>query len=269
MPRPDLMQIKSMEDLDEMADGAKEEIQKAQEKKNYLDAGEGTEIFRDDGEWKIAALHNKGAACELGKNTDWCTAAPGLDYFQDYYKPEDPLFYFQNKSNLNKFQFHYGSSQFMDSKDQRLDKESFETLHAMLIETEAWNKYEILRIFDLKRMVQLRIVEGPHSDKLVAEMREILNSLEDPYGMANTLAEMATMDHFNIPTYILRWLASEEFYKYTGVALRIVKYHEVVPSNILEDIAENNPQQRTREMAKEVLKKRRSPSHWDYKSEDT
>jgi len=269
MPRPDLMQIKSMEDLDEMADGAKEEIQKAQEKKNYLDAGAGTEIFRDDGKWKIAALHNKGAACELGKNTDWCTAAPGLDYFQDYYKPEDPLFYFQNKSNLNKFQFHYGSSQFMDSNDNRLDKESFETLHAMLIETEAWNKYEILRIFDLKRMVQIRIVEGPHSDKLVAEMREILNSLEDPYGMANTLAEMATMDHFNIPTYILRWLASEEFYKYTGVALRIVKYHEVVPSNILEDIAENNPQQRTREMAKEVLKKRRSPSHWDYKSEDT
>jgi hypothetical protein len=252
-----------------MTDAAKEEIQKAQEKKNYLDAGAGTEIFRDDGKWKIAALHNKGAACELGKNTDWCTAAPGLDYFQDYYKPEDPLFYFQNKSNLNKFQFHYGSSQFMDSKDNRLDKESFETLHAMLIETEAWNKYEILRIFDLKRMVQIRIVEGPHSDKLVAEMREILNSLEDPYGMANTLAEMATMDHFNIPTYILRWLASEEFYKYTGVALRIVKYHEVVPSNILEDIAENNPQQRTREMAKEVLKKRRSPSHWDYKSEDT
>jgi len=88
MPRPDLMQIKTMEDLVDMTDAAKEEIQKAQEKKNYLDAGEGTEIFRDDGKWKIAALHNKGAACELGKNTDWCTAAPGLDYFQDYYKPE-------------------------------------------------------------------------------------------------------------------------------------------------------------------------------------
>ena len=259
MPRPDLMQIKTMEDLVDMTDAAKEEIQKAQEKKNYLDAGEGTEIFRDDGKWKIAALHNKGAACELGKNTDWCTAAPGLDYFQDYYKPEDPLFYFQNKSNLNKFQFHYGSKQFMDSKDNRLDKESFETLHAMLIETEAWNKYEILRIFDLKRMVQLRIVEGPHSDKLVAEMREILNSLKDPYTMLEELTEMATLEHFNIPTYILRWLASEEFYKYAGIARKIVKFHELVPSSILKDLAENNPYGRIREMAKDVLERRSNP----------
>ena len=269
MPNQDLMQMKSLDDLVVMTHNAKEEIDKAQEKKNYLDAEEGTEIFRDDDKWTIAALHNKGAACELGKSTDWCTAAPGLDYFEDYYKEEDPLFYFQNKSNLNKFQFHYGSSQFMDSKDQRLTGESFEVLHDLLTQTEAYDKYEMLRIFDLKRMVQMRIVEGPHSDALVAEMREILNSLEDPYGMANTLAEMATMDHFNIPTYILRWLASEEFYEYTGVARRIVKYHEVVPSDILEDIAENNPQERTREMARDVLEKRRSPSHWDYKSEDT
>ena len=105
----------------------------------------------------------------------------------------------------------------------------------------------------------MRLVEGPHSDKLIDEMREILNSLKDPYAMANSLVEMATLDHFNIPTYILRWLASEEFYEYTGVARKIVKYHEIVPSSILEDIAENNPQQRTREMAKTVLDKRRNP----------
>ena len=259
MPKQDLMQIKTMEDLVAMTYAAKEEIDKAQEKKNYLDAEQGTEIFRDDDKWTIAALHNKGAACELGKNTDWCTAAPGLDYFEDYYKEDDPLFYFQNKSNLNKFQFHYGSSQFMNSKDERVDKESFEVLHGMLIETEAFNKYETLRIFDLKRMMQIRLVEGPHSDKLIDEMREILNSLKDPYGMANSLAEMATLDHFNIPTYVLRWLASEEFYEYTGVAMRIVKYHDIVPSDILEDIAKNNPNERTRVMAQEVLERRRNP----------
>ena len=61
MPRQDLMQIKTMEDLVAMTYAAKEEIQKAQDKKNYLDAGEGTEIIRDDDEWKIAALHNKCA----------------------------------------------------------------------------------------------------------------------------------------------------------------------------------------------------------------
>jgi len=137
----------------------------------------------------------------------------------------------------------------------------------MLKQTEAYNKYEYLRIFDLKRMVQSlpRPTATWQAHALIDEMREILNSLKDPYAMANSLAEMATMDHFNIPTYILRWLASEEFYKYTGVARRIVKYHEVVPSNILEDIAENNPQQRTRDMAKQVLEERGSPSYWDYK----
>ena len=267
MPRQDLMQIKSIIDLIDMVDDAADDIRVAQDKKNYLDAEEGTEIFRDDDKWTIAALHNKGAACELGKNTDWCTAAPGLDYFEDYYKPEDPLFFFQQKKYIQddvdrpptKYQFHYGSSQFMDTYDNRVDKETFEVLHGMLIETEAYNKYEILRIFDLKRMVQMRLVEGPHSDKLIDEMREILNSLKDPYAMANSLVEMATLDHFNIPTYILRWLASEEFYEYTGVARKIVKYHEIVPSSILEDIAENNPQQRTREMAKTVLDKRRNP----------
>ena len=260
MPRQDLMQVKSMADLVDMTDAAKEEIQKAQEKKLYLDAEQGTEVFRDDDEWTIAALHNKGAACEFGKNTDWCTAAPGLDYFEDYYKPEDPLFFFQNKSNLNKFQFHYGSSQFMDSKDNRVGGESFEVLHDMLIQTEAYNKYEKLRIFDLERMIKIRLVDKPrYTTAQIDKMRELLNSLEDPYAMANSLTEMATLDHFNIPTYVLRWLASEEFYKYTGVAIRIVKYHEVVPSNILQDIAKNNPQQRTREMAKQVLERRRNP----------
>ena len=260
MPRQDLIQVKTMEDLVNMTDTAREEIQKAQEKKNYLDAEAGTEIFRDDSKWTIAALHNKGAACELGKNTDWCTAAPGLDYFEGYYKPEDPLFYFQNKSNLNKFQFHYGSSQFMNSKDEQVDKESFEILHDMLIQTEAYNKYEKLRRYELERLVKIRLVDGPHAQAQIDEMREILNTFKDPYAMANTLAEMATLDHFNIPTYVLRWLASEEFYEYTGIARRIVKYHDIVPSNILEDIAENNPQQRTREMAKQVLEKRRDPA---------
>ena len=86
MPRQDLMQVKSMGDLVAMTIAAREEIQKAQEKKNYLDAEEGTVVLRDDDEWKIAEVHNKGAACELGKGTDWCTAAPGLDYFENTMK---------------------------------------------------------------------------------------------------------------------------------------------------------------------------------------
>jgi len=270
MPRQDLMQVKTMEDLVDMTDTAKEEIQKAQEKKSYLDAEQGTEVLsgkmerneetgkleRSPGKngWFIAIIHNKGGACELGKGTDWCTAAD-LDYFEHYYKPDDPLFFFEGfwTDPSARFQFHYGSGSFMDSDDHPVKKETFETLHNMLKQTEAYNKYENLRIYDLKRML-------PSSTTDVAEMRELLNTLEDPQSMANTLAEIATLEHFDVPTYVLRWLASEEFYKYTGVARRIVKYHEIVPSDILEDLAENNPNQRTREMAKQVLERRRNPA---------
>ena len=263
MPKQDLMQVKTMEDLVDMTDAAKEEIQKAQEKKNYLDAEQGTEVFRDDDWWMIAALHNKGAACELGKNTDWCTAAPGLDYFETYYKEDDPLFYFQNKSNLNKYQFHYGSSQFMDSKDNRVNDESFKALHDMLKQAlkqkGAYGKYEKIRILDLEKMVKGASwdISAAQAQAQIDEMREILNSLTDPDFMAKSLADLATYQHFNVPTYILRWLASEEFYKYTGVARRIVRYHEIVPSNILQDLADNNPHQSTRREARAVLRMRK------------
>jgi len=261
MPNQDLMQIKSLGHLLAMTFAAAREIEKAQEKKSYLDAEEGTEVLRDDDEWTIAALHNKGAACELGKSTDWCTAAPGLDYFEEYYKEEDPLFYFRNKKNMNKFQFHYGSGQFMNSRDQQVNKNSFEELHSMLIETEAWNKYEILKRFELKRMAQLRgFSKGPGVDALIGEMGEIVNSLKDPYPILTELAEMATSSYNNIPSYIIRWLSGEEFYKYPDVARKIVKYHEVVPTDILEDLAENNPYGALRKMAREVIDKRRSDS---------
>ena len=141
----------------------------------------------------------------------------------------------------------------MDSKDEPVSKESFEVLHNLLRQTEAYNKYENLRIYDLKRMLP-----SPTTD--VNEMRELLNTLKDPQSMANTLAEIATMDHFDVPTYVLRWLASEEFYKYSGVASRIFKYHDIVPSDILEDLAENNPYGALRKMANAVLERRRDPA---------
>ena len=45
MPNQDLMQIKTLSDLVIMTYDAKEEIEKAQERKSYLDAEEGTEVF--------------------------------------------------------------------------------------------------------------------------------------------------------------------------------------------------------------------------------
>ena len=141
----DLNKIKSFEELENVTRAAVPAIKKYQEEQQYADASKGKEILRDDENWEIVAIHNKGAACQLGKGTDWCTAAPGLDYFKQYYTPESPLFFFKNKKTGDRRQFHYTSDQFMDENDYRVSDAEFYTLHKLLLQTGAAEKYEILK----------------------------------------------------------------------------------------------------------------------------
>lgn len=142
--KQDLNRVKNYEELQILVNDARLKYQEYQNKKAYVDAEKGTEKIYDDTYLQIFIAHNKGAACQLGKGTDWCTAAPGLDYFAQYYKPEDPLFIFV--SDLGpKFQFHYGSKQFMDDKDLPVDKEMFANLHKKLLEIPGLKeKYPII-----------------------------------------------------------------------------------------------------------------------------
>lgn len=153
--KKDLNNISSLTELKSIVRDAQELYKRDQEKKSYLSAPEGTELLFENNEWKIYIAHNKGAACQLGKNTSWCTAAPGLDYFQKYYKPNDPLFVFINKKDPEqKYQFHYGTKQFMDKDDKSIknlnkkeneymSKELFIYLHSLLSQV-AGEKYPII-----------------------------------------------------------------------------------------------------------------------------
>ena len=148
MSEPDLNKIQSPEQLADVVEAAKPAIEAYQEKQAYMDVEEGMEVFRNDSKWLITAIHNKGAACELGKGTDWCTAAPGLDYFEQYYDQDDPLFFFKDKKTGERFQFHYGSAQFMDEQDIPLADEFMAELHNLLKRTSALNKYKVIRTYD-------------------------------------------------------------------------------------------------------------------------
>jgi hypothetical protein len=157
MEKPDLNSIKSTDELAQVVLNARDAIKDYQEKQSYANAEEGTEVFRDDDELKIYAIHNKGAACELGKGTDWCTAAPGLDYFAEYYEEDDPLFYFDallpgkdysGETARARFQFHYGSRQFMDEDDHPVSGHTEDILHSALMQTDAPAKYSVLRKHD-------------------------------------------------------------------------------------------------------------------------
>ena len=116
----DLNAVSSFTELSALVEEAEPKYKAWQEKQQQQDVEAGKEVLLDDKQWQVIAIHNKGAACQLGKGTDWCTAAPGLDYFKHYYEPEDPLFYILDKSDGEKYQFHFGSKQFMDKNDNQL-----------------------------------------------------------------------------------------------------------------------------------------------------
>ena len=76
-------------------------------------------------EWNVYVPKTKGAAIQLGKGTDWCTAAPGLQYYERYTKTS-PLIIFVSKTEPEewRYQFWYGDDetpgQFMDIHDQSI-----------------------------------------------------------------------------------------------------------------------------------------------------
>ena len=118
--KKDLNSVSNYKELYDLIEEARPLYKAWQEKQEQGDADKGKEVLLDDQNWQVIAIHNKGAACQLGKGTDWCTAAPGLNYFKQYYKPNDPLFYILDKSDGEKYQFHFGTEQFMDKNDSEL-----------------------------------------------------------------------------------------------------------------------------------------------------
>ena len=74
----------------------------------------------EDNEWSVYIPESKAASCKLGTGTRWCTASRGeRNYYNVYHKPNDPLIIFISKENPEeKYQFSYGSNQFMNKKDK-------------------------------------------------------------------------------------------------------------------------------------------------------
>ncbi len=78
----------------------------------------------------------KEAACFYGgqnRETRWCTSAPGLSYFERYIK-DGPLYQIYDKNSepsketglpVNRWQFHFKSSQFMDKDDRSINLVEF------------------------------------------------------------------------------------------------------------------------------------------------
>ena len=93
--------------------------------------------------WIIMAVHNKAAACFHGTGTEWCTRHYEGGDFEDYYKPDDPLFIFIDAQNGDRFQLHFGKEEFKDQRDdEEISGTQLEKLHNLLIQTNASKKYK-------------------------------------------------------------------------------------------------------------------------------
>ena len=116
----DINNISSYDELYTILKEARPLYKEWEQKQEDSDPEAGKKVLLDNDEWQVILLLNKGAACKLGKETKWCTAAPGLEHFHRYSKPNDPIFFILDKSNGERYQFHFGTDQFMDSSNEGL-----------------------------------------------------------------------------------------------------------------------------------------------------
>ena len=124
LSKKSIAQINSPEELISITAQAKPEYDKhIADKVENSRKGEGQNLIHETDKWEVYIPETKGASCALGKGTDWCTAAPGLEYYERTHSKEHPLIIFINKQDpAEKYQFHYRSRQFMDRDDERIDK---------------------------------------------------------------------------------------------------------------------------------------------------
>ena len=145
-----LSSIGSVQELGRIIEPARKLYQKHLEKKAYTDADQGKLKIFENNEFVVFIPTNKGAACELGKGTGWCTAAPGLNYYEQYHKEDDPLIIFKSKTDPKKdVQMHFGTEQFMDVDDYPIEDGEVIRLVSLLKNNEYLPKKILNRIKDV------------------------------------------------------------------------------------------------------------------------
>lgn len=84
----------------------------------YVDS---TEYLYEDDDWLIVSPKSYEASCYWGKDTQWCTATRSSRAYYDSYTEQGKLYININKKSGEKYQFHFESNSFMNSKDMTID----------------------------------------------------------------------------------------------------------------------------------------------------
>jgi len=78
----------------------------------------GAKILYDGPLGTLSVPQTQAASCELGRGTEWCTAATKSNNMFDHYNKQGPLYIWHDKKKKTKYQFHFESGQIMDAQDR-------------------------------------------------------------------------------------------------------------------------------------------------------
>ena len=128
LTKKSISQIETPEELISIVNSAKPEYNKHNDKKlEKSTKGPGQNLIYQDSDWKIYIPETKGASCALG-SANWCTAGPGLKYYEEYHSKENPLIIFISKSDPEEiYQFHYDTEEFRDPNNDDLLDDEYDT----------------------------------------------------------------------------------------------------------------------------------------------
>ena len=171
----DINQIRGLVNLEKIVDQyPKEEIVSNkeamnQEEQGFYESKEATLLYNSD-QIKVVIPNTKKASIFFGKGTKWCTAATNNNMFSNYSKKNDPLYIIMIKGSNEKYQFHFGTKQFMDISDKEINPQ------------ELANKYQILyKIFEpiAIKHLYLPLIKNPSEAVQLAAVKQNVWAIDD------------------------------------------------------------------------------------------
>lgn len=125
LSKKDINQITSLEELEQVIAQAKPAYEEYKQRKLLTNPENGINKIYEDKDWSVFIPETKAAACYLGKGTEWCTASPGLKYYETRYnKPEmgSPLIIFINRHEPDKkYQLSFHEKDFANKDNQQMN----------------------------------------------------------------------------------------------------------------------------------------------------
>jgi len=125
LPVRDMNQIKGLSALEDITEQYEEKeaisnsVKASAKEQKFYDDGAAELLYNDD-QIKVVIPRSKAASQFFGKGTRWCTAAENNNRFA-YYNKKGPLYIVILKGTNAKYQFHWESNQFMDTKDEGIN----------------------------------------------------------------------------------------------------------------------------------------------------